>query len=495
MSYEEFEKEVNILVNLNQAASFLNWDEEVMMPENGVEPRSKQKSSLSKVRHDRLTSDRLGELIDSVDEDSLDENQVANLREIKRDREKMLDVPGELIQKISQKESECVDVWKKAKENEDFEMFAEELRELVELKREYAAALNEDEEPYKVLYQDYEPYLSFERMKSILKELKDGLNPLIDEIKDSDADLTTDAFEGDFEREKEMDVNREIVEEMGFPEEKGRLDVSAHPFTLGNSFDSRITTRIIEGDLTGSIMPTIHEGGHALYNLGVPEEFYGTPRGQPRELSIHESQSRLWENHIGRSKEFWKHALPKLKDKFPEEFSEISVEDCYESVNQVYDDNLIRVEAEELTYHMHIIIRFEIGRKLINGEIEVENLPEVWDEKMDKYLGITPETDAEGVMQDIHWAWGSFGYFPTYTLGSVIAEQLYNTLEEEIETPANKIENGEFEPILEWLRENIHEKGRLLKTEKLVEEATGEKPTAKPFLNYIEDKYSDLYNL
>jgi len=495
MSYEEFEKEVNILVNLNQAASFLNWDEEVMMPENGVEPRSKQKSSLSKVRHDRLTSDRLGELIDSVDEDSLDENQVANLREIKRDREKMLDVPGELIQKISQKESECVDVWKKAKENEDFEMFAEELRELVELKREYAAALNEDEEPYKVLYQDYEPYLSFERMKSILKELKDGLNPLIDEIKDSDADLTTDAFEGDFEREKEMDVNREIVEEMGFPEEKGRLDVSAHPFTLGNSFDSRITTRIIEGDLTGSIMPTIHEGGHALYNLGVPEEFYGTPRGQPRELSIHESQSRLWENHIGRSKEFWKHALPKLKDKFPEEFSEISVEDCYESVNQVYDDNLIRVEADELTYHMHIIIRFEIGRKLINGEIEVENLPEVWDEKMDEYLGITPETDAEGVMQDIHWAWGSFGYFPTYTLGSVIAEQLYNTLEEEIETPANKIENGEFEPILEWLRENIHEKGRLLKTEKLVEEATGEKPTAKPFLNYIEDKYSDLYNL
>jgi len=495
MSYEEFEKEVNILVNLNQAASFLNWDEEVMMPENGVEPRSKQKSSLSKVRHDRLTSDRLGELIDSVDEDSLDENQVANLREIKRDREKMLDVPGELIQKISQKESECVDVWKKAKENEDFEMFAEELRELVELKREYAAALNEDEEPYKVLYQDYEPYLSFERMKSILKELKDGLNPLIDEIKDSDADLTTDAFEGDFEREKEMDVNREIVEEMGFPEEKGRLDVSAHPFTLGNSFDSRITTRIIEGDLTGSIMPTIHEGGHALYNLGVPEEFYGTPRGQPRELSIHESQSRLWENHIGRSKEFWKHALPKLKDKFPEEFSEISVEDCYKSVNQVYDDNLIRVEADELTYHMHIIIRFEIGRKLINGEIEVENLPEVWDEKMDEYLGITPETDAEGVMQDIHWAWGSFGYFPTYTLGSVIAEQLYNTLEEEIETPANKIENGEFEPILEWLRENIHEKGRLLKTEKLVEEATGEKPTAKPFLNYIEDKYSDLYNL
>lgn len=495
MSYEDFEDEVNILVNLEQAATFLNWDEEVMMPENGVKPRSKQKSTLSKVRHEKLTSNRLDELIESVDEDSLNHNQQANLREIKREREKMLEVPGELVEKISQKESECVDVWKKAKEKDDFKMFAEELRELVKLKREYAAALNEDKEPYKALYQDYEPYLGFERMESILQELKENLNPMIDRIKDSDAELTTDAFKGDFDEDKEMEVNKEIVKEMGFPESKGRVDLSAHPFTLGNSFDTRITTRIIEGDLTGSIMPTIHEGGHALYNLGVPEKYYGTPRGQPRELSIHESQSRLWENQLGRSKEFWKHTLPKLKDRFPEEFEETTIEDCYESVNQVYDDNLTRVEADELTYHMHIIIRFEIGRKLINGEIEVENLPEIWDEKMNEYLGITPETDAEGVMQDIHWAWGSFGYFPTYTLGSVISAQLYNKLEEEVEQPEEKIENGEFEPILEWLRENIHQKGRLLKTEELVEEATGEKPNAGPFLNYIEEKYSKLYNL
>jgi len=434
-------------------------------------------------------------LIDSIDEDSLNEYQKANLREIKREREKMLEVPGELVQKISQKESECVDVWKKAKANENFEMFAEELRELVELKREYAAALDEDEEPYKVLYEDYEPYLSFERMESILEELKENLNPIIDEISESEVDLETDAFKGDFNEEKEMDINREIVERMGFPEDKGRLDLSAHPFTLGNSFDTRITTRIKDGNLTGSVMPTIHEGGHALYNLGVPEEHYGTPRGQPRELSIHESQSRLWENHLGRSKEFWKYFLPKLKENFPEEFGNTTVEDCYESVNQVYDDNLIRVEADELTYHMHIIIRFEIGRKLINGEIEVEELPKIWDEKMDEYLGLTPENDSEGVMQDIHWAWGSFGYFSTYTLGSVIAAQLYSQLEEEIEKPEQKIEKGEFQPILKWLRENIHRKGRLLKTEELVEEATGEKPTAEPFLDYIEEKYREIYNL
>jgi len=495
MSYEEFEEEVKVIGNLGQAKSFLGWDEEVMMPEEGVRPRSKQKSVLTKIGHERLTSDRLGELIDSVDRESLDDNQMANLREIERERERMLKVPSSLMEKISQKESECVKVWKEAKEEDDFESFAQELEELVELKREYANTIDSDKEPYKVLFEDYEPYLSFETMENVLQNLKNELVPLIDRIKQDGSQISEDAFKDDFDEEKEMDLNREMVEKMGFKQEEGRLDISAHPFTIGNAFDTRITTRIKDGDISDSLMPTIHEGGHALYNLGLPKEHYATPRGEARELSVHESQSRLWENHVGRSKDFWSFMLPRMKEKFPEQFGDVSVQDCYESINQVYEDNLIRVKADELSYHLHIILRFEIGRKLMNGDLEVDDLPAEWNERMEKYLGLVPDTDSEGVMQDIHWAWGNFGYFPTYTLGSVLSSQVYKAAEEDIGGLDEKIGDAEFEELREWLRENIHSKGKLLKTEELIEEVTGEEISGDPFIEYVKRKYSDIYGI
>lgn len=493
--YDSFKQKVKVISNLGDINEILEWDQEVMMPEKGTEARSQQKSVISKLRHQHLTDSQLNELIEGLEEEGLSEERQAILREITRQHERAKNVSEDLVERISEKQSASVDSWRKARENNDFEIFKANLQELVELKREYADQINPGLEPYKVLFQDYEPYIDFETMDEIMQSLKRELPKLIDRIRESDKVLEKDAFKGSFDKAKQEEINRKLIDLMEFDWERGRLDVSTHPFTLGNQFDARITTRYNEEDLSESIMPTIHEYGHAMYELGLPKDFYGTPLGEPRDLSIHESQSRLMENHVGRSKAFSNFLLPKLKKKFPEEFEGYSVQDLYESLNQVYEENPIRVHADEITYHLHIVVRYELERKLINGEIEAEDLPRLWDSKMEEYLDIVPENDRKGVLQDIHWGWGSFGYFTTYSLGSIIAAQLYKSMENEVENLESKIKSGKFKPILKWLRENIHRHGKFHKTEELVKQATGEKPSPKPFLDYLEDKYGELYGL
>lgn len=494
-SFEQLEKELKAIQNLQYINGLLGWDKEVIMPEEGQKARINQQSTLSKLQHRLITGEKIDNLLGEIDRSQLNERQKAILREFEREKKKADEVPEELMEKISEKSSETVEIWREDREEDRFDRFAESLQELVELKRQYANHINPDEEPYEVLFKDYEPFMKFETMEEILETLKEELVPMIEEIKNSDSEITVDAFEGDFSQEKQEEVNERIARDLGFPESSGRIDVSTHPFTSGNTFDTRITTRYNHEDISESILPTIHETGHALYQLGLPEEEYNSPVGEARDLSVHESQSRLWENHVGRSKAFWRYMLPKLKEEFAEDLEGTTVQDCYESINQVYEDNLIRVNADELTYHLHIIIRFEIERALMNGDIEVENLPEIWDEKMEEYLGITPDNHKEGVMQDIHWAWGDFGYFPTYTLGSVLAAQIFDVAEKDISDLEQKIEQGDFGSLLEWLRENIHQHGKLYRTEELVEKATGEKPTPEPFLDYVDEKYSQLYDL
>lgn len=494
-SFEQLEKELKAIQNLQYINGLLGWDKEVIMPEEGQKARVHQQSTLSRLQHRLVTDEKIDELLNEINRSDLNERQEAVLREFEREKKKADEIPEDLMEQLSEKSSETVEIWREDREEDRFDRFSESLQELVELKRQYANHIDPDKEPYRVLFKDYEPFMKFDTMEEILETLKQQLVPMIDEIKESDVDITTDAFEGNFGQEEQEEINERISRDLGFPESSGRIDVSTHPFTSGNTFDTRITTRYNAEDLSESILPTIHETGHALYQLGLPEEEYNSPVGEARDLSVHESQSRLWENHVGRSKAFWKYMLPKLEEEFPEDIEGTTVEDCYQSINQVYEDNLIRVNSDELTYHLHIVIRFEIERALINGEIEVEDLPEIWREKMDQYLGIVPDNHKEGVMQDIHWAWGDFGYFPTYTLGSVLAAQIFETVEEEIPDLHQKIEEGNFEPLLEWLRDNIHQHGKLYRTEELVEKATGKRPTPEPFLDYVEDKYGDLYDL
>ncbi len=494
-TYDKFLEKVKEIGNIGQASGVLGWDQEVEMPPKGIEARSQQKSTLSKIEHRLLTGKEFDNLLQELEDEDLSMEKEAVLREVKNEKEKAEKVPESLKEKISQKESETVEKWKEAKQESDFSKARDDLEELIDLKREYAEHLDPDSEPYKVLFKDFEPYIRFETMEGIMEQLKEELIPLIEDIKESDVNPGEDTFRGEFPSEKQRDLNLELMKELGFEMEKGHFSTSEHPFTGGNQFDTRITTAFNEENLKEGLSATIHETGHGLYQQGLPEEHYATPLGEARDLSIHESQSRLWENHVGRSREFWNHFLPKLKEKFPEQFEEVSVEDCYESMNVVREDNRIRIYADEVTYHLHIILRFELGRKLVNGEIEVEELPALWNRKMEELLGVTPENDAEGVLQDIHWYWGSIGYFTTYSLGSVLAAQIFDQAESEIEELDGKIEKGEFSELREWLRENIHRHGRKYRSEELVEKVTGEKPTAEHFIEYIKRKYGELYEL
>ena len=489
---EQLKQKSRKITNIEEASEILHWDQEVMMPEKGVEARQQQLSVLSGLSHQILVSEELGNAIENIEPENLSQGDKSSYREIKREHNRSTSVDQELVEKISSQSSQTLDKWKKARKEGDFNIVKEDLEELVELKREYARQIDPDEEPYKVLFKDYEPYIEFENMQEVMEALRDELTDLFDAIKESDV-RPENKFEVEVSEDRQLERNKEILNDLGYDWDRGRLDTSEHPFTVGNQHDARITTRFNENDISKSILPTIHEFGHALYELGLPKEHYGLPAGSSRDLSIHESQSRLWENHVARSKEFWNHFTPKLQE--VEAFEDVESEQLWKSINRVKEENLIRVEADEVSYHLHIYLRYSLERKLVNGEIEVEELPERWNDKMEELLGLRPENDVEGVLQDIHWYQGSIGYFTTYSLGSVLSAQIYDALEDEIEGLDEKINNGEFEELRNWLKENIHSKGSLYRTEDLIKQATEEKLNPEYFLNYIEDKYSRIYNL
>jgi carboxypeptidase Taq len=490
--YDEFLDRVQRLEHLESAGGILGWDQQVMMPEGGTPARAKQRSALSTVTHDRLTSDDLAADLDALDEESLSDDQRAVVREVRRKHERAVRVPSDLVEETSRATSEALEVWERAKAEDDFDHFAPKLEELVELRREYAEHIDPDADPYAVLFADYEPYLDLETAERVLGRLRDELVPLIDAVGDSDVDLATDAFEGTFDVDAQEAASREALDLLGYDWSRGRLDISSHPFTSGNQFDARITTRFDESDPLGALTATIHEFGHAQYALGLPDEDFGTPLGDARDLTVHESQSRLWENHVGRTPEWWELFLPTFAEHFPS--VDATPQEAYEAANRVYEDNLIRVEADELTYHMHIVLRFEIERDLVAGDLDVSEVPAVWNEKMEEYLGVRPDTDAEGCLQDIHWSHANFGYFPTYSLGSVLAAQLNAAVRAELPLD-EQIREGEFDPLREWLAENVHRHGQRYTTPDLVEEATGEEYTADYFVNYVTEKYGDLYDL
>ena len=459
-AYAELLERYGRISSIQDAGGVLSWDQQVIMPEGGTPARSRQLSALSATGHELLTAEEFGDALDSAEASDLDASQEAAVREIRREYERSVRVDTDLVERISQTTSEALPVWTQAKDEDDFEAFAPILEDLVELKREYANQIDPDADPYAVLFADYEPYLGLDTAEQVLERLRDELVPLIDEIEASNADLAT-PFSGTYSEADQEALARDILDSVGYDWDRGRLDVSAHPFTSGNQFDARITTRFDEEDPLGALTSTIHEFGHATYALGLPEESYGTPLGEARDLSVHESQSRLWENHVGRSEPFWELLAPEVEERLG---VEATPRDFYEAANRIYPDNRIRVEADELTYHMHIVLRFEIERDLISGDLAVEDIPQVWNEKMEEYLGVVPDNDAEGCLQDIHWSHGSFGYFPTYSLGSVLAAQLYGSADREIEDLEGDIEAGEFDALQEWLTENVHRYGKRYRT-------------------------------
>ena len=480
---------------LGDAAGVLGWDQQVTMPEGGAPARAKQQSAVSEARHDRLTDEGLAESLRAAEAavDDLTDDQRANVREIRAAYDRAAPVPGELVAETAEFTAESQRVWQTAKAEDEFERFAPRLEGLRELQVERAAHIGPGQPPYEVMYEDTESFLPLAKVETVFEELKEGLVPLIDRI-EADGETLPSPFAGDtYDEADQAELSERVLDVLGYDRDHGRLDTSPHPFTSGTQFDARVTTRYEPDDPLDALTATIHEFGHATYMLGLPTERYGEPLGNALDSGVHESQSRFWENHVGRTRPFWEHIVPEVRDAL-DGVDDLTAEAAHRAANRIHPNNCIRVEADELTYHLHIILRAEIGRAFVAGEVDAAEIPRMWNEKMEAYLGVRPETDAEGCLQDIHWT-GRFAAFHGYTIGSVLAAQLDAAMREEVDDVDHKIRTGEFGPLRTWMEENVHAHGRKYGTDELAERATGEPLTAEYFLDYVEEKFTDLYGL
>jgi carboxypeptidase Taq len=489
-AYDDLLERYERITNLDHGQLFLYWDQQVTMPPAGDTGRARQLSALSETRHELLVDDAVGDWLDALDDADLTDEQAATVREIRHDYEREAPVPGDLVAAITQTGSENQRIWQEAKADDDFESFAPRLETMRDLQRERASHVDPDAPAYEVLYGDSFRSFPIEEMEALFDTLRAEIPPLVDAVRESDTDLAA-PFDGEYPEADQRALSEAALDFLGYDRDRGRLDTAPHPFMAGNQFDARVTTRFKPGDPLDALTATIHEFGHATYQLGLRQDRYGQPLGSSRR-SVHESQSRFWENHVGRTRPFWEAFLPTLKEHL-DGHDDLGVDEVHEAVNRIYPENLIRVEADELTYHMHIILRCEIDRAFVAGDIAVEDIPRLWDEKMDEYLGVTPDTDREGCLQDIHWTQG-FAQFQTYTLGSVVAAQLNAAVRRDLDVDG-LVREGEFAPIREWMEEHVHRHGQRYETADLVEVATGEPLTADYFVDYVKEKFGDLYDL
>ena len=481
--------------DLAGAMSLLGWDQETYMPRKGAATRGRQLATLAGIAHTRFTSPEMGAAIEGASSETLEPNEQVNHREIARSYDRGRKIPTALVKALTETSSAAIEVWREARQQNNFPSFAPWIVKLVALQKEAAEAIGYLEEPYDALLDEYEPGASTRDMAAVFETLRGPLVDLIGRIKASGVIPKTDFLEQSFRIEDQRRFGVLVTEHMGFDYEAGRLDISAHPFcTHMGTHDVRMTTRYTPELPTQSLFGIIHEAGHGLYEQGQNAAFEGSPRGSAVSLGIHESQSRMWENMVGRSNAFWRYFYPKFVETFPEQLKGVSETEFYAAINKV-SPSLIRVEADEVTYNLHILLRFEIERALFTGEIAVEELPTVWHEKMKSYFSILTPDDRQGVLQDIHWAHGSFGYFPTYTLGNLYAAQFYRAAERDLPDLTNQIGKGELLPLREWLRTHVHEGGMTYKAHELVRKVTGEPLSASFFLTYIQNKFERLYGL
>ena len=484
------------LADLESAASLLGWDQETKMPSKGVTGRSRVFATMAGVIHERFTAPQLGDDLAALvsDPDGLDDTERAQVLELNRLHERAARVPGDLVRKVAETQSKTTAVWAEARSNNDFDSFAPLLGEMYNLKRKVADALGYESDPYDALLEEYEPGARIEDVAATLNELRDFLVPLVHEIVEDGPPPNTELTAGPFDEATQHKLGRELVAAMGFDMDAGRLDVSNHPFTSGvHEGDTRLTTRY-KKDLTVGLFGTLHEAGHGLYEQNLATDLRRTPLGPATSLGVHESQSRLWENLVGRGRSFWVHFYPRLQELFPQQVGSASLDDFYRAINTVRP-SFIRIEADEVTYNLHIILRVELERELISGNLDVKDVPEAWNAKVQEYLGITPPSPDLGVLQDIHWAAGHIGYFATYSLGNLYASQFYDAAKRDIPDLEARIEQGDLLVLRDWLVENVHCWGRRHSAEELVKRATGEPLSAAAFKRYLKAKFGSLYGL
>ena len=475
---------------LESLAMLLAWDQRTMMPPAGGHHRGAHLALVETLAHQRLTDPETGRLLDELEtvESSLDPDSwdAATIRVARRDYTKAVQVPTELRAEMARVGSEALPVWIEAKATSNFDLFLPHLQRNVELRRRYVECFGEQQEPYDVLLDDFEPEMRSAEVTRIFDEIKAELVPLIAELRTREID---DSFlVNDFPIDAQVALDHEVIDLFGHRPDSWRIDPTEHPFAAGAGIDDvRITTHYYREELK-SLFSTMHEYGHGLYMHQLPREVAHLPVGAHTSLGMHESQSRLWENLVGRSLPFWRYFYPRLQEIFPKPFAGIDVEQFYAAINKA-QPSLIRIDADEVTYGMHVILRFELEQDIINGRVELKNLPERWAQKMHEYLGIEVPDHAHGVLQDMHWATGLIGYFSTYLLGTVMSVQIWEKADEELGGLDEQLERGEFASLRDWLGERIHAQGRKYPPQELLRRATGSTIDARPYLGYLKRKF------
>ena len=494
-AWERLEPKLRELTDIGQAIGLMHWDQAVMMPPGGAQARARALATVEAIAHDRLVNPEIGELLTELEgDDDLSDDQKASVRILRRDYDKATKVPEELVRAIAEAQGRAYQAWVEARPANDFSILEPHLKRVVDLKREQADAYGWEEERYDALLDDFEPGMKTSDVVALFDELVGGLLPIIEKVLDAAGD-PPDWLYTSFDIGQQMKVNQWLAKQVGFDTEKGRLDLSPHPFTMGVAVgDTRQTTRTIEKSLLESIYATLHESGHALYDQGLPEDLADWPVGRAPSLGVHESQSRMWENQVGRSEAFTSFLLPKLKEQWPDELGMLTPADFYSGANHPRR-TLIRVTADELTYNLHVAMRFKIELALLRDELTVSDLPEEWDRASEETIGVKSDTVADGVLQDMHWSMGAIGYFPTYSLGTVYSAAFFAKATEELGDLSDEFRRGETSRLLEWLRKNVHSKAYRLMGKDLAEKITGGTVTAQPLLDYLKTKYGNLYDV
>ena len=490
---KSFEKVLEEKRMIDTAITSLHWDLETQAPKKGLNLLSEVVGYLSSKSYELATGDELVGLVDTLNKNKgkLKPLEIKILEEVEREIEKIKKIPAEEYARYNELTAKAQGVWAEAREKSDFNIFKDDLKEIVDFQRKFVKYRGYREHPYNTLLDDYEPGMTVEKLDKFFGYLRGELVPFLKEITTNGREIGTDFLTKNYPVEEQKEFSKILAEYIGFDFERGVISESAHPFTLNYDRDDvRLTTRYEKNYFPSSVFGTIHEGGHGLYEQGIGEEIAHTVLGTGTSMGIHESQSRFYENMLGRSRAFWEPMYEEMRGKF-EALKDVDLEGFYRGINSS-KASLIRVEADELTYSLHIMVRYEIEKMLLEGSIEVEDLPRIWDDKMEEYLGIRPRNDSEGVLQDVHWSCGLFGYFPSYALGNAYAAQIYSVMKDEMDIE-KLLRDKNLRKIKKWLGKNIHQYGKGKKPMELIVDISGEELSGKYFIDYLKAKYSEIY--
>jgi carboxypeptidase Taq len=487
------------VADLDEATRVLYWDMETYLPAGGFVGRGQVLSTLTRRSHDLFASEQLARLLEAAETEvaalDFESDEASLVRVTRRDHDRERRIPSELVGEMAEASAAASPAWREAREKADFKLFAPHLAANLDLSRRRAEAIGFESRPFDALLYT-EPGMTTAQLEAIFAQLKEAIVPLVRRIVARSDRVDDSCLHGDFPAERQLDFVKRVITGIGYDFGRGRMDASAHPFMIGiNPGDVRLTNRVTPDFLPMSLFGGIHESGHGMYGQGIASELARTPLWEGASPGIHESQSRLYENLVGRSRPFWKHWFGDLQTTFPERLGKVDVEGFYRAINKV-QPSLIRVEADEVTYNLHILLRFEIENDLLEERLRVDEVPAAWSAKMEEYLAVEPRNHAEGALQDIHWTFsGEMGIFPAYTIGNLVGAQLMEAIEKDLPDHAEQFAAGEFAPLLGWLHDRVHRHGRKFTPAELLDRAIGQPMDAGPWIAYIERKFGEIYGL